>query len=323
VVLAAWNQSTGEQLWEIPFGTRWPHWGVWSDEVVLGFPDGQLVGVDATTCDSWSITVAGGIDDLAVTEVGAYITHVGAELAGFSGDGRGSWRYKAADTVFKYVTDNAGVSVFIDHFGDLIGLESSSGTTVFNWENSAGLAVHIAAGESFLYRAAAGELAARPIGGGGVLWNQPVEDLAGLWTVPGTLLAHDGDTLTAYEPATGEMRWNVPFDGEIAGPMVLDHNELHVAARHGLLTHDLWHLELATGSIVARGQAPDGKEWFVETDDGLMLEVGDDGVVRGITMLQRPRFEIITGANRVSRFTQVEVAGGGVIVTLSFSAERF
>ena len=141
--------------------------------------------------------------------------------------------------------------------------------------------------------------------------------------MPGTLLAHDGETLTAYEPATGDVRWTVPFDGEIAGPMVLDHNELHIAARHGALTHNLWHLELATGSTVARGRAPDGTEWFVETDDALMLEVADDGAVRGITMLQRPRFEIDTGANRVSRFTQVELASRAVIVTLTFSAERF
>ncbi len=58
-------------------------------------------------------------------------------------------------------------------------------------------------------------------------------------------------------------------------------------------------------------------------DDALLLQVGEDGRVTAIDMRQQVAWVVETGANRVDRFTQAERAPGGVVVTLSFSAERF
>ncbi len=321
VVLAAWNEGTGEQLWEIPLGTRMPSWGVWSDEVVLGFSDGKLVGVGASSCDSWSITIAGGIDELSVPESGSYIVRSGSELSGFSGHGFGSFRYQASDTGWRFVADNAGVSVFIDNFGDLLGLDGG-GNAVFTWGGANGR-IAVAVSETFLFRSTGAEVAARPVGGGGITWTVELADIDELYAVPGTLLARGGGQLHGLEPQSGGVRWSIPFEEEITGPVVLSHNELHLASLGESLGHTLWHLDPLDGAAIFRGEAPQGTEWFAEMDDALLLQVGSDGLVRGVNMLQREMWSLPTGANRIDRFTQVELARGSVIITLSFSAERF
>ena len=119
------------------------------------------------------------------------------------------------------------------------------------------------------------------------------------------------------------MLWSIPFDGTIAGPLVLDHSEVHVAARHDTPGFDtIWHLDPADGEVIFRADAPAGTEWFPEMDDSLVLQVGEDGLVTAVNLLQRSVWTIDTGANRIDRFTRAEIARGGVVVTLSYSAER-
>lgn len=322
VVLAAWNRTTGELLWEIPLGTRLPRWGVWSDEVILGFTGGELVGIDVVTCDSWSITLRDGIDDLWVSEEGTSIVRSGSELAGFSGRGFGNWRFDPFGPVLQLVGQNAGVSVFADVEGGLIALETGGGAGLFEWGGAAADTA-VSVSESFVFRSTGAEVAARPVRGGDVVWTSELAGVRDLFSVPGTLAAQTDDELIALDPATGEERWRIGFGGEISGPIVLDHGELHIASREGSLSHTLWHLDPNNGATVFRADAPAGKEWFSEMDDGLLLESGSDGVVRGITMMQRTLFELETGADPVGRFTHVELARGGVVVTLTFSAERF
>lgn len=321
VQLAAWSAS-GEAAWEIPIGNVIPAWAVWSDLVVLGFPDGELVGIDVATCESWSITLAGGIADLAVTEQGVYLAINGGTIAAFSGDGFGAWRHQAIDSVYRFVGDNAGIAVFVDQFGDVTGIDTS-GEVVFVWGGVSD-ARTVAMSETFVYRATGAEVAARPVGGGDVVWANELAGIEALFAAPGTLLAQDAGRLHALEPQTGDVRWSVRFDGEIAGPAVLAHDELHLAARHDAIGFDtLWHLDPADGSTIFRGMAPPNREWFPEMDDALLLQIGEDGTVVGLDMLQQPVWTIDTGANRISRFTQAEIARGGAVVTLSFDAERF
>lgn len=321
IVLAGWNQGTGELLWEIPLGSRMPSWAIWNDEVILGFGDGQLVGIEASTCDSWSID-AGRTSDLAITEGGTYLSLNGARIAAFSGRGTESWRWQAIDSLYRFVAENAGVAVFVDNFGEVTGIVTESGEGAFFWGGASG-PIAVAVIEGFVYRSTGAELAARPVAGGTVAWTAPLADVDELHSVPGTLLALGGGELRALEPQTGEVRWTIPFDESITGPAVLDHNELHLAAPGESLSHNLWHLNAATGATIFTGSAPAGTEWFAEMDDELLLQVGSDGFVRGINMLQREVWSLPTGANGVDRFTQVETAGGPIVVTLTFSAERF
>ncbi len=321
-VVHAWRAPAGTLLWEIPLGDVAPAWAVWSDELILGFPDGELVGIDVATCASWSITVPGGVDDLAVTEHGMILVITGDTIAAYSGAGFGAWRHENPGSVHRFVAANAGIHVFVDQFGDLIGIDTG-GTLVFTWGGASDGGA-VAVSESFVYRATGAEIAARPVAGGDVTWAKPIAGIDALFAVPGTLLAHDGTDLHAFEPQTGALRWSVPLDGEIAGPAVLDHGEIHLLARHDTIGFDtMWHLDPADGSTVLRGVASAGTEWFSEMDDALVLEVGDDGTATAVDLRHEARWTLDTGANRVDRFTGVEVARGSVIISLTFSAERF
>ncbi len=322
-VVHAWLAPVGTLLWEMPLGDIAPAWAVWSDQLILGFPDGELVGIDVATCASWSITVPGGIDDFAVTEHGMILVLTGDTIAAYSGAGFGAWRHvNPGGSVHRFVAANAGIHVFVDQFGDLLGIDTG-GTTVFRWGGASDGGA-VAVSESFVYRATGAEIAARPVAGGDVTWAEPIAGVDALYAVPGTLLAHDGTDLHAFEPQTGARRWSVPFDGEIAGPAVLDRGEIHLLTRREAVGFDtLWHLDPTDGSTVLRGVAPAGTEWFPEMDDALVLEVGDDGTVTAVDLLGRALWTLPTGANRVDRFTRVEIARGGVIISLTFSAERF
>lgn len=323
VVLAAWQTTTGELLWELPLGSRLPEWGVWSDQVVLGFPDGDLVGIDVRTCASWSTGAERSISDMAVLSGGMIVTTGDGIVQGRDAAGFGVWRHDGEDARFAYAGDTGGVVVFADQTGGLVGFDAFTGATVFEWGGVPGLAP-AAVDETSVYRSTGSELVARPAGGGDAVWATDLPGLIALYPAVGTLLAQDPTMLHALEPTTGDLRWSVPFDGEIAPPAVLEHGELHLAARHGSIGFDtLWHLDPTDGSTVHRGGAPAGTEWFPEMDDGLVMQIGAEGAVAGVSMLERRLWSLPTGANGIDRFTLAEVGPGGVVLTLTFSAERF
>jgi outer membrane protein assembly factor BamB len=245
------------------------------------------------------------------------------EIAAFAGTGRGAWRYETGGSVLSFAGSNDRVAVFVDQFGDITGLDVGSGDVIFTWGGAAA-DTSVAVDEALVYRTTGAEVAARPVRGEDVVWTTELVAVEALFTVPGTLLAQDAIAVYALEPATGEVRWSIPFEGEVAPPIVLGHDELHLAARQGSIGFDtLWHLDPADGSTIFRGTAPPNTEWFPEMDDELLLQVGEDGTVAAIDMLQRVVWTVATGANRIDRFTQAEVAADGSVVTLSFSAERF
>jgi outer membrane protein assembly factor BamB len=321
-VLAAWVTPDGEPMWEIPLGSRVPAWAVWSDTVILGFTDGELTGIDVATCDSWSITIPGGIDDLAVTEQGLILALNRGNISAYSGQGFGAWIHQAIDSWFRFAGENNGIHVFVDQFGDITGFDTG-GEVTFIW-GGASEAPAVAVSESFVYRATGAEIAARPAGGGEVIWANEISGIEALYVVPGLLLAVDGESLHALAPATGELIWSIPFADDIARPMVLDHGELHILARDDSVGFDtLWHLDTGDGATIFRGIPPAGGEWFSEMDDGLVLEVGEDGTVTAVNLLHNDAWTVQTGANRIDRVTEAEVARGAVIVTLTYSAERF
>lgn len=323
VVLAAWQPATGAMLWELPLGTRFPAWSVWSDEIVLGFRNGDLVGIDVRTCASWSTGAERPIADLAVLEGGIIVAAGEGIVQGFSGPGFGVWRHDGDDAMFGYVGDTGGVVVFVDQFGDLLGLDAFTGGTVFEWGGAAELAA-VAIDQSRVYRSTGTEVTARPAGGGDVEWAAVLPSVAALYPAGGTLLALDGTTLHALDRDTGELRWSVPFAGDVAAPVVMEHGELHLATRDDALGFDtVWHLDPADGSTIYRGMAPANTEWSPEMDDGLVLQVGADGTISGVSMLERTLWTLPTGANRIDRFSTVELGPSGIVVTLTFSAERF
>ncbi len=322
-ILEAWALPGLEAMWQIPLGARTPAWAVWSDEVILGFADGELVGLDIATCEvAWTITVQSGIQDLVVTEQGLILTVNGGTIAAFSGQGFGAWRHQAIDSVYTFVGENNGIHVFVDQFGDLIGFDTG-GDVVFQW-GGASDPLAVAVSESYVYRATGAEIAARPVAGGDVVWATEIPGVSALFAVPGLLIARDDAELHAINPQDGARLWSLAFDGEIAGPMVLDHGEIHIAASEDAIGVDtVWHLDPADGTTVFRATAPAGTEWFPEMDDALVLEIGDDGTVTAVNLRQRSVWTIETGANRIDRFTHADVGRTGVIVTLTYSAERF
>lgn len=322
VMLASWRAG-GESLWEIPLGTVQPVWAVAGDEVILGFSDGTLVGVEIATCAGWEISLpGGGIDQLAITESGMIIAVHGGSISAFTGPGVAAWRHAGADGGYRFAGENNGIAVFVDQFGDIVGIDAAGGI-VFEWGGASGLAT-VAVSETFVYRGTGAEVAARPVAGGDVVWAGRVSGIEALFTAPGLLLAQDDGNLHALAAGSGELLWSIPFDGEIASPVVVEHGELHLAARHTNFWYDtLWHLDPADGATIMRGTAPPNTEWFPEMDDALLLQVGEDGRVTAIDMQQRVAWVVETGANRVGRFTQAETAPGGVVITLSFSGERF
>jgi len=317
VVLAAWREPTGELLWEIPLGTRLPAWGVSGDQVILGFLDGTFVGLDAATCAaSWSLSLD-PISDLAVTDAGTTIVASGTELAGYSGPGFASWR-QSLTVPQTFLTEGGNVSVFVDPNGTLTGIDTNGGSILFEWASGGDFPL-VAIDIAYVYRALDGLVEARPVGGGDVVWTVQIDGANQLLAANGTVLVKTQDRLHAVEPQTGEIRWSIDFDDRIADPVVLDHGELHLAS----WPDTLWHLDPATGDVVFRGVAPEGHEWIPALDDGLVLEVGDDGTVTGISLLQNETWTLETGADRLSRVTLVERAPGAVVVTLTFSGERF
>ncbi len=320
VHLAGWT-AQGETTWEMGIGDVLPAWAVHDGQVILGLPAGELVGLDVATCGGWSITVPDGIADLAVTADGIILAINGGTISAFDSLGAGVWRHQAIDSVYQFAGENAGVAVFVDQFSDATGFDTS-GEVIFTWGGASGPAA-VAVSETFVYRATGAEVAARPVGGGGEVWVTELAEVEALFAVPGTLLAQDNASVHALDPQTGEVRWSIPFEGEIAAPVVLDHGELHLAARQNSIGFDtLWHLDPADGSTIFQGAAPTGTEWFPELDDGLLVQVGEDGRVTAIDLRQQELWTVDTGANRLGRFTAVELAPGG-FVTLTHSGERF
>ena len=125
--------------------------------------------------------------------------------------------------------------------------------------------------------------------------------------------------LVAIDVVSGEVQWEVPFapGGALTvGPV--DHGELHVLELDSVARHH--HLAVADGSEIFVHESPVWQT-FAEYDDGLILVV-DEGNVTARSLLEQDVWSIATGADGISRFTEVDVTSG-FIVALSYSAERF
>jgi outer membrane protein assembly factor BamB len=126
-------------------------------------------------------------------------------------------------------------------------------------------------------------------------------------------------TLVALDAMTGEVQWEKAFGSGavvVVGPV--DRGELQVLEFDEVANHH--HLALEDGSSVFVSESPVWQT-FAEYDDGLVLVV-EEGDVTARSLLEQDVWTIPTGADGLSRFTEVDVTSG-FIVALSFSAERF
>ncbi|NNC93555.1 MAG: PQQ-binding-like beta-propeller repeat protein [Acidimicrobiia bacterium] len=126
-------------------------------------------------------------------------------------------------------------------------------------------------------------------------------------------------SLVALDLVTGEVQWEAAFGNGatlIIGPV--ERGELHVLELDSVARHH--HLAIEDGSSVFVSESPVWQT-FAEYDDGLIL-VFDEGDVTARSLLEQDVWTIATGADGLSRFTEVDVTSG-FIVALSYSAERF
>jgi outer membrane protein assembly factor BamB len=126
-------------------------------------------------------------------------------------------------------------------------------------------------------------------------------------------------SLVALDLVTGEVQWEAAFGNGaslVIGPV--ERGELHVLELDSVARHH--HLAIEDGSSIFVSESPVWQT-FAEYDDGLILVV-DEGNVIARSLLEQDVWTIVTGADGVSRFTEVDVTSG-FIVALSYSAERF
>lgn len=133
------------------------------------------------------------------------------------------------------------------------------------------------------------------------------------------LVSLTNGNVVALNSGTGVVQWEVPFGNGVSltlGP--IDHGEVHLLELDSEARHH--HLSVVDGSEIFVHESPVWQT-FAEYDDGLIL-VFDEGDVTARSLLEQDVWTIVTGADGLSRFTEVDVTSG-FIVALSYSAERF
>ena len=165
------------------------------------------------------------------------------------------------------------------------------------------------------------------IAGGGKVEGRWIDDGAQLFNVPSQLnsamvlfdiyvYVADGNRIAALDFDTGDEIWANQLDNRVVPPIGIGANHVLVfdeTGRANLVDFD-------TG-VVSAGGSYGAFRVITEFDDSAFL-VADNGTVTVYNVFEEAIFELPTGADGISRFTRLEIAGGAA-VTNTFSAERF
>lgn len=112
-----------------------------------------------------------------------------------------------------------------------------------------------------------GQVSAYERGTGELKWKQPANKLVPL--ADGTLLDHQGDSLRALDPATGQPRWEIFLGDKVKGPILGDRGEILVADKPEDRTqHRLRRLDPATGATLWTRPLPDLRARPIQVVDG-------------------------------------------------------
>lgn len=156
---------------------------------------------------------------------------------------------------------------------------------------------------------------------GADVWSRDMPDTVAAMRAAGSSVIVSLTTggIVALDLVTGEVQWEQAFGNGstlVIGPV--ERGELHVLELDSAARHH--HLAIGDGSSIFVSESPVWQT-FAEYDDGLILVV-DEGNVTARSLLEQDVWTIATGADGLSRFTEVDVTSG-FIVALSYSAERF
>jgi len=156
---------------------------------------------------------------------------------------------------------------------------------------------------------------------GADVWSRDMPETVAAVGVSGSsaIVSLATGSIVALDLVSGEVQWQVAFGNGatlVIGPV--ERGELHVLELDSVAHHH--HLAIEDGSSIFVSESPVWQT-FAEYDDALILVV-DEGNVTARGLLEQDVWTIATGADGLSRFTEVDVTSG-FIVALSYSAEQF
>lgn len=316
--LAAYSVGTGSTLvWSIALGDRPVRLDTVGDRAYVGAFDGFVASFDVDPCGlDWLAAVPDGVSDVIATTQHVFaisreaLSVIEPIEGGVESFPLGGGLHQAAAGPDVLVVSNGSSVVLYDYVtqqpstlqvaGPVVGVASadSSGMVVGH-----GITVEL---RTWL---------------GAPVWARDLPDPVTAVAASGDLVAAvlTSNTVVAFDATSGDLLWEQPFTGAVSvGP--IDHDELHVlevelgaVARHH-------HLDPADGSSIFVSESS-ALGTFSEYDDGLLL-IADQGAVTGRSLLEQDLWTIPTGADGLSRFTEVDLAAG-LVIALSYSAERF
>jgi len=320
VELAAFSVGpSSTQLWAIDLGDRPVEMDTLGDRVYLAAFDGLVASFDVDPCGlDWVSVVPPAVTDVVATSQGVFVVSRSAL----------SLVELIEGTVTSFPLED-GVHTAVAG-PDVAAVSNGTGLLLYDYITQQASPLEVGGRVEALADAdGAGLVVGHGITVelrtwlGAPVWARDMPDAVTAVTATGGLVLAGLTTgsIVALDAATGTVAWEKAFaPGSFVQAGPVDHGEAHVlevelgaVARHH-------HLDTADGSTVFINESP-ALQTFAEYDDELLL-VADNGAVTGRSLLEQDLWTIATGADGLSRFTEVDVTSG-LVIALSYSAERF
>jgi outer membrane protein assembly factor BamB len=320
-VIAAFTPPTLTPIWEIPLGYDYVvSFASGPSRVFVLLASGTLIAIDVEDCaEAWRADVGSGpvTGGVEVEDNILVVTAANKILAFDTGSGNQLWS-DPLSTPAQPPLLREGIAVAAGQSTPWIrSYWMPTGERLFN--TTAGFSGPIEAIEAdfdAIYIAGGGKVEGRWIDDGTQLFDVPSQLNSAMVIFDIFVYVAEGTGVAALDFDTGEQIWANQLDNRVLPPIGIGPDFLLVFDETGRAHR----LDFDTGVATAGGSYGAFKV-TTEFDDSAFL-VADDGTITAYNLFEEAIFELPTGADGISRFTQLEVAGA-VMVTNTFSAERF
>ena len=323
-IIAAYTPPSQTPDWEIPLGYDYVV-GMAADptRVFALLAGGTLIAIDVDDCaEAWRVTVASGNGPVVGgVEVEDNIVIVAAsnKVLAFDTDSGNQLWSDSLSTPARLPLLREGIAV-------LVGRTASPWIRSY-WMDTGERLINQAPGFTGAIGAFDADFDAVYVAGGGKVEGRWIDDGAELFNVPSQLNAAmvlfdiyvyvaDGTRVAALDFDTGEQIWANQLANRVVPPLGIGANHLLAfdeTGRANLIDFD--------SGAVSAGGSYGAFRVITEFDDSAFL-VADGGTVTVYNVFEEAIFELPTGADGISRFTELEITGA-VAITNTYSGERF
>ena len=303
-------------VWRLGLGDRPVEMDTLGDRVYLATFDGFVASFDIDPCGlDWLVQVPESVSRLIAAETGVFVATESALVV--------LDRFEGVPEVFPLQPGPHEMAAG----PDVLAVTNGEGLVLYDYiTNQAaplatGFAATAVAAATDVMVVAGGTTVELKTWLGADVWSRDLPDAVVAVRAAGSsvIASLASGSLVALDLVTGEVQWETAFSNGatlVIGPV--ERGELHLLEFESVARHH--HLAIEDGSSIFVSESP-AWQTFAEYDDGLILIV-DEGSVTARSLLEQDVWAITTGADGLSRFTEVDVTSG-FIVALSYSAERF